>query len=61
MYNESNIIVNEDVVEEILEIFLYKVNETAFQWEGYFDNDETNEIYSRKDAVEAIKRIELLK
>ena len=29
--------------------------------EGYSDNDETIEIYSREDAVEAIKRINLLK
>ena len=47
-------------MEEILEIVLGKDNENAFQGEGYSDNDEPIRIYLREDAVEAIKKIELL-
>jgi len=59
--NESNLIVNEDVAEEILGIVLNEDNESLFQGEGYYNNNESIEINSRVVAVEAIKRIELLK
>ena len=48
-------------MEEILEIVLDEDNENVFIEEGYSDNDEPIKIYSKEDAIEAIKRIELLK
>jgi len=46
---ESNLIVNEDVVEEILEIAFYEDNKNAFQGEGYSDNREKMQLNQSKE------------